>query len=89
MAVKIGISFVETIAFSTSEAAVNILRNGSGDLLVAFSHGAFIEQKNGVQFRVPHSIPSVLNEIGQYLFLLQLDALEQEVKSLGIQIVNE
>lgn len=86
MAIRKLLSCEETIAFSTSTNALRILKNGSADLLTAFQYGIFEESADGVVLRSPGVPISVIQEIGTELFLLQLDALEAEVKSLGINV---
>jgi hypothetical protein len=78
----------ETIAFSTSVAALNILQGGSDALLDAFSCGAFVESAEGITLRSPELSVSELEQIGALFFLMQVNALETEMQALGIQVAR-
>jgi hypothetical protein len=89
MTKQIALSVIETIALSTSGSALRILQKGSPELLTAFQHGAFSESEQGVAIRAPEIDVSAIKKIGTCLFLIQLDALESEMRSLGIHVKNQ
>lgn len=86
MAYRKALSIIESFAFSTSAAALLILKNGSEDLLTAFKYGAFEESASGVTLRSPTVSIDDIEKIGTSLFLMQIDALVAEMESLGIKV---
>lgn len=77
---------LETMTLSTSVAARKILANGSDELLKAFKYGAFQESEDGFTLRSPSVSISTIQEVGAGFFLIQLDALEAEMRALGLPI---
>ena len=89
MTKQIALSVIETIALSTSDSALTILKKGSPELLTAFQSGAFAESEQGLTIRAPEVDLSVIKRVGTYLFLIQVDALEFEMRALGIQVEDK
>jgi len=88
MARELILPVMATNRLSTFASTARILQGGSDDLLTAFVNGAFVESEQGLSIRAPEiSIPAI-ERVGTCLVMMQLDALEHEIQSLGIRIQN-
>ena len=63
MTYRKSLSIKETFAFSTSATALQVLKYGSNDLLIAFKHGAFEESDAGITLRTPNVSVGEIEEI--------------------------
>jgi len=89
MTEQIALSVTESIALSTSVSALKIIQKGSPELITAFQSGAFADSEQGMIIRAPKiGIPGI-ERVGTCLFLIQLEALEFEMRSIGIQVTNQ